>query len=149
MRFICCILLVFMISGDAGAGLPDMNESALGRSLREVLPSVPSKLITMPDDIMVREIDTSLELTPDELVKVRKLLEKRVATAKDVAWVNVAVKGTALVMALCIGLIFLVVLRYVFNRWFDEDVYTQAWPSVAVIAAMLAFMAVVLYGAVS
>jgi hypothetical protein len=91
----------------------------------------------------------SEELTPREFKRLKQLLSTEKATAWEVGLVNLAIKWPNLIMALFVGLVFLVVLRTVFGRWFSPIVYTEAWPSVAVILGMLGFMAVVLYAALS
>jgi uncharacterized membrane protein len=89
------------------------------------------------------------ELTPREYKRLKQMVNTEKATAREVADVNLAVKGPNLVMGLLVGLLFLVTFRYTFKRWFSPIVSSEAWPSVVVICAMLAFMAAVLYAAVS
>lgn len=76
-------------------------------------------------------------LTELEYRQFRKMLDAGGATAGQVALVNAAVKGTSLLIVAVFWILALVAFRYIFNRWFDEDVYTETWPSVAVITAMI------------
>jgi len=77
------------------------------------------------------------QFTPEEARKLRQVIEPGHATAIQVALVNIAVKGTSLIMYFFVWCLGLWVLRREFNYWFDEDVYSQAWPSTAVIVVLL------------
>jgi len=76
-------------------------------------------------------------LTRDEYEQFKQLTKISRAAPLEVALVNIAVKGTSLAMYFLVWMLGLVIFRYVFNRWFDEDVYTQTWPSVAVVGTMI------------
>ena len=87
-------------------------------------------------------------LTPEETQRLRQVIEPGRSTALEVAAVNIAVKGTSLLMYFFVWLLGLAIFRYVFNRWFDEDVYTKTWPSVVVITTMIICTAWVLVSTV-
>lgn len=76
-------------------------------------------------------------LTRDEYEQFKQLTKISRAAPLEVALVNIAVKGTSLAMYFLVWMFGLVIFRYVFNRWFDEDVYTQAWPCVVVVGTMI------------
>jgi hypothetical protein len=87
-------------------------------------------------------------LSPTEMAAIRRVIEPGRSTALEVAAVNIAVKGTSLLMYFFVWLLGLAIFRYVFNRWFDEDVYTKTWPSVVVITTMIICTAWVLVSTV-
>ena len=87
-------------------------------------------------------------LTPEETQRLRQVIEPGRATALEVAAVNIAVKGTSLLMYFVVWCVGLWILRREFDYWFDEDVYSQTWPSVVVIVALLVCTAWVLVSTV-
>ena len=77
-------------------------------------------------------------ITEEEYKRFREIIDQpSKSTPKEVALVNLAVKGTSLFLYFVVWLIGLVIFRYVFDRWWDEDVYQQTWPSVIVISVMV------------
>lgn len=88
-------------------------------------------------------------LTDIEYKMFRQMVEAGGATPLQVALVNAAVKGTTLLIVAIFWILALVAFRYIFNRWFDEDVYTKTWPSVIVISVMIVCTCMVLIAAVS
>ena len=88
-------------------------------------------------------------ITEDEYKRFREIIDQpSKSTPREVALVNLAVKGTSLFLYFVVWLIGLVIFRYVFNRWWDEDVYQQTWPSVIVISVMVICTAWVLVATV-
>ena len=77
-------------------------------------------------------------ITEEEYKRFREIIDSpSKSTPREVALVNLAVKGTSLFLYFVVWLTGLVIFRYVFNRWWDEDVYHQTWPSVIVISVMV------------
>ena len=88
-------------------------------------------------------------ITEEEYKRFREIIDQpSKSTPKEVALVNLAVKGTSLFLYFVVWLSGLVIFRYVFNRWWDEDVYNQTWPSVIVISVMVICTAWVLVSTV-
>ncbi len=131
------------------------------RAIREALPPLPPIKATREiaaensgPRIGVRGDDgsgyaaNSATFNADEIRLLRRMLDRSRATARDVAWVTVA---NVLPAILIVGLAFillLVALRYIFNRWFDADIYNHTWPSVLVVCVMVICMTAVLVAAV-
>lgn len=104
--------------------------------------------LAQPDGGQSEPSDEGIGLTREEYEQFKQITRAGRAAPIDVALVNLAVKGTGLLVVGLSWLIFLVILRRVFDRWFDEDVYSAAWPSTVVIAVLLACTAWILVSVV-
>ena len=110
-------------------------------TIKEML-SAPSPTIQFATQMNV-ESDENLTqswayITEEEYKRFREIIDQpSKSTPREVALVNLAVKGTSLFLYFVVWLIGLVIFRYVFDRWWDEDVYQQTWPSVIVISVMV------------
>ena len=117
------------------------------------LLSAPSPVFQFANQMQI-ESDENLTqswayITEEEYKRFREIIDQpSKSTPQEVALVNLAVKGTSLFLYFVVWLIGLVIFRYVFNRWWDEDVYQQTWPSVIVISVMVICTAWVLVATV-
>ena len=92
--------------------------------------------------------DRTVMLTDEEYAQFKQIVTIGGATPLQVGMVKAAVVGVN-VLAACLGLILgMTVLRYVFNFWFDPDIYNNPVLSTIVVTAMIIMMGVVVYGAV-
>ena len=121
-------------------------------TIKEML-SAPSPALQFASQMRVETDENLTEswayITEEEYKRFREIIDQpSKSTPKEVALVNLAVKGTSLFLYFVVWLIGLVIFRYVFNRWWDEDVYQQTWPSVVVISVMVICTAWVLVATV-
>ena len=121
-------------------------------TIKEML-SAPSPALQFASQMRVETDENLTEswayITEEEYRRFREIIDQpSKSTPKEVALVNLAVKGTSLFLYFVVWLIGLVIFRYVFNRWWDEDVYQQTWPSVVVISVMVICTAWVLVATV-
>ena len=92
--------------------------------------------------------DRTVMLTDEEYQQFRQIVKIGRAPALQVATVTGAAVGMVILLAGLAYILFLVLMRYVFNRWFDQDVYGKTWPSTLVICVMIFGAVTVLAAAV-
>lgn len=88
-------------------------------------------------------------LTEEEYAQLQELLANRTATPIQVGLTNVAVKGTSLFMVSVMWLVFILILRRVFDYHWDKDIWENTWASVTIISVMLLCTAYILRAVVA
>ena len=108
----------------------------------------PAATVQADRGMVLAEPDDGITLTAEEYEQFKQLVKIGRATPLQVGSVTGASVGIVILLAGTAYIGFLVLLRYVFNRWFDQDVYTKTWPSTVVICVMILGAVAILCAAV-
>ncbi|MEW6351284.1 MAG: hypothetical protein AB1646_19695 [Thermodesulfobacteriota bacterium] len=81
--------------------------------------------------------DRAIGLSPEEYSQFREIARLSRATAWEVGLLNVAVKGSGLLMGSIVWLVFLLILRRLFDYWWTERVWGDKYTATIVICVKL------------
>lgn len=163
---ILCVAFVLPVLGRAICGDPTVKRTDSARSISIAAPSPEidwAEHFYLPDRhlrvrhasyrpmIVQEDVDEAPGSPSDRQVREPAAEDSRYMRAgpAEVGLTNAAIKGGGLLIVSLFWLVFLVILRRIFDKWFDEDVYTQAWPSTAVICTLLFTTAWILVSVIS
>lgn len=116
-------------AGEAGARGNVPLRTAAGYDRHLVYDDTRS--IVEPDN------ERTVALTGEEYEALLQVIKPGAATPLQVALVNAAVVGTKIIIVMLAFVIGLVIMRRIFDRWWDQDLYNDTWASMCVVIAKL------------
>ena len=87
-------------------------------------------------------------LTDEEYQQFRKIIDNSGATVLQVGTMKATIQGITVLIVMLALIGGLMVLRRMFDRWFDAHIYDNTWASTAVVVALLLILGMVLTAAI-